>query len=453
MSEQPDFSSSADLTVGPLWRIVLRMGVPSAIGFSAHTLFTLVNLYWVGKLGTASIAGVTLFSTLLTILWSFNEMIGAGSVPILARRFGERDLPGAIAAIYQTLLFKFALALVVGIGGALAAAPLVHSMNASGAVASQAIAYGRLAALNLPLLYCMVTIWTVLRAAGHAATAMRFMVGSVSLNMVLDPALMFGLGLGVRGAAIANAITSLLFLGLGIAWLTSGRAGFRLPLPPPRPWIRWSIVASILRIGLPATVESMARAFALTWCVARVAVYGPASVAATGIAQRVVELGTVVAVGFTLGSAPIVGQNLGARLPLRARSTAILAASITLAIVTPLVALEWVFAEALVRLFGASGDVLAQGVRAVRILAPIQLLISIQLPIGSAFFGAGNTVPPMIAGVLCGAVAPVLLVLGAQAAGHASPQLVWSALLAAYAMEMTAFVVLFRRGTWMRVQL
>ena len=451
--ERAKSSEDRDLTQAPLLQTVVRMGIPSAIGFSAQTVFTLVNLFWVGRLGTTAIAGVTVFSTLLAILWAFNEMIGAGSVPIISRRFGEHDEPGAIAAIYQTLFFKFGVALLVGGAGALCASPLVHMMNATGAVAQEAIAYGRLASLNLPLLYCMVTIWTVLRAAGRAATAMRFMLGSVALNMVLDPLLMLGMGLGVRGAAIANTLTSLLFLLTGIAYLASGRAGFRLPLPPPRPWIRWRIVSSIVRIGFPATIESMARAFALTWCVSRIANYGPVAVAATGIAQRVVDLGTVVAVGFSLGTVPIVGQCLGSGQPQRAAKAAKVAAGVTLAIVAPLVLLEELAAEPLVRLFGSTGAALAASATAVRMLAPIQVMLAVQLPLGSSFFGAGNTVPTMVLGVAFGAMCPVLLVLAGQSAGIGSVQLVWGALLVAYAAEMMAFIALFRRGAWMRVRL
>jgi putative MATE family efflux protein len=442
----------ADLTRGPLVRTVIRMGVPSAIGFSAQTAFTLVNLFWVGRLGTAAIAGVTVFSALLYVLWSFNEMIGAGSVPIISRRLGEHDIPAAAVAIYQTLFFKFGLAAVVGVAGAVLAGPMVHLMNARGEVAAQAVAYGRLASLNLMLLYCMVTIWTVLRSAGRASTAMYFMLGSVILNMALDPLFMLVLGFGVRGAAMANAITNVIFLAAGVWYLQTGHAGFRLPVPPPKPWIRWGVIGSIVRIGFPATVESMSRAFALTWCMSRIAIYGTAAVAATGIAQRVVDLGTVVGVGFVLGTIPIVGQCLGAGNPGRAKRATYVAAALSAGIIAPVVAVEMLAARPLVKLFDSGGHALQAGVVAVRTMGPIQLLLAVQLPLAAAFWGSGNTVPTMVVGVTFGALCPVGLVLLSQALGHGSAQAVWTVLLVSYALELAGFALWFRRGTWMRAK-
>ncbi|MBI5838188.1 MAG: MATE family efflux transporter [Candidatus Eisenbacteria bacterium] len=442
-----------DLTQGPLVRTVISMGVPSAIGFSAQIAFTLVNLFWVGRLGTDAIAGVTVFSALLYVLWSFNEMIGAGSVPIISRRLGEHDFAEASVAIYQTLFFKFAMATVVGIAACALTGPLVHMMNARGDVAAQAIAYGRLASLTLPLLYCMVSIWTVLRSAGRASTAMMFMLGSVGLNMVLDPLFMLVLGLGVRGAAIANGITNLIFLLAGVAYLQSGRAGFRLPVPPPRPWIRWDVVGSIVRIGFPATVESMSRSFSLTWCVSRVALYGSAAVAATGIAQRLVDMGTVVGVGFTLGTIPIVGQCLGAGKPERARRAVLVATAISAGIVAPVVIAELLAAGPLVRLFDSGGHAHEIGKVAVRIMAPLQLLLAIQLPLAAAFWGSGNTLSTMVLGVTFGAGGTVALVLAAEALGFHSPMVVWGAILAAYSMELAGFVLWFRRGSWMKAKI
>ena len=442
----------ADLTRGPLVRTVLRMGVPSAIGFSAQTAYTLVNLFWVGRLGTAAIAGVTLFSALLYLLWSFNEMVGAGSVPIISRRLGERNIPEAAAAVYQTLFFKFAVALVVGLGGCLLAGPLVQRMNGRGAAAAQAVAYGQLASLTLPLLYCMVTVWTVLRSAGRASTAMKLMLGSVALNMALDPLFMLVLGMGVRGAPIANAITSAIFLTAGLAYLQSGRAGFRLPVPPPRPWIRWDLLRAIVRIGFPATVESMSRAFSLTWCVSRVALYGAAAVAAMGIAQRLLDLGAIVGVGFSLGTIPIVGQCLGARDTRRALHATCVAAAVSVGVVAPVVLVECLAAGPVVRLFDRGGQALQLGRVAVRLLGPVQILLATQLPLAAAFWGSGRTVPTMVIGVTFGALGPVALTLLAQAFGISTAPTVWAAVLVAYTMELAAFVVWFRRGTWMTAQ-
>ncbi|MFH1866367.1 MAG: MATE family efflux transporter, partial [Candidatus Eisenbacteria bacterium] len=189
MADKP----AVDITEGNVLKNVLYMGIPSMIGFGAMTIYALTDIYWVGRLGTAHVAALTMFGAIAWILGSTNQIIGTGSVALISRRYGEREYEATRDVIRQTLLLKFSLAVIMAVIGLLAVPFIIRFMSDDPEVHRYAIEYGSVFFYGLPFMFSSYTVYTALRGVGDAPKAMYIMLMSTALNVGLDPLFIFGL--------------------------------------------------------------------------------------------------------------------------------------------------------------------------------------------------------------------------------------------------------------------
>jgi len=437
-----------DITEGNILRSVLYMGIPSMIGFGAMTIYSLTDIYWVGRLGTVPVAAITLFAAIAWVLGSTNQIVGTGSVALISRRFGEREYEATRDVIRQTLLLKFSLATVMGIVGLLVIRPVLSIMTSDPETLEQAMIYGRIRLIGLPFMFSSYSFYTALRGVGDAPKAMYIMLLSTGLNVGLDPLFIFGFDLGIAGAAYATVLSAVIAVAVGVVVLASGRSNITVPI-----WgrfhPRFDVMLRILRIGVPAGVNGILRSTAHWLVTALVAGFGTVVVAAYGISGRILELGILFAVGLELGASAIVGQNLGARKKGRAREAVIKATLLVLGLTGVLGALEFVFAPQILGIFTNDPDVVVAGLLLVRIFAAAQIMIAMHIVLSSAFWGSGHTWPPtIVAGVVeWGIQIPLILFVIHVLEG--TEQGVWWTMLIASAVEVLMTYIWFRRGHWM----
>jgi len=437
-----------DITEGNILRSVLYMGIPSMIGFGAMTIYSLTDIYWVGRLGTVPVAAITLFAAIAWVLGSTNQIVGTGSVALISRRFGEREYEATRDVIRQTLLLKFSLATVMGIVGLLVIRPVLSIMTSDPETLEQAMIYGRIRLIGLPFMFSSYSFYTALRGVGDAPKAMYIMLLSTGLNVGLDPLFIFGFDLGIAGAAYATVLSAVIAVAVGVVVLASGRSNITVPI-----WgrfhPRFDVMLRILRIGVPAGVNGILRSTAHWLVTALVAGFGTVVVAAYGISGRILELGILFAVGLELGASAIVGQNLGARKKGRAREAVIKATLLVLGLTGVLGALEFVFAPQILGIFTNDPDVVVAGLLLVRIFAAAQIMIAMHIVLSSAFWGSGHTWPPtIVAGVVeWGIQIPLILFVIHVLEG--TEQGVWWTMLIASSVEVLMTYIWFRRGHWM----
>jgi putative MATE family efflux protein len=442
--EQP--KSGRDLTKGDILSNVLYMGVPSMIGFAAMVIYGLTDMFWLARVGTVEVAAVTLFGSVAMVLGSINSMVGSGSVAVISRRYGERDVGSTRNAAEQTLVMKFAMGTVMGLVGYLVIGHILGLMTDERSLVGLGTSYGRIYFLGLPFMFTSYTVYTALRGVGDAPKAMGIMLLSTGLNMALDPLLIIKLDMGVEGAAIATVTAAVTAVAVGVWVMRSGVTNIRIRLRDYRP--DTAVMAQILKIGFPPFLEAIARSVSMWLIAIFVAFYGTTIVASYGISMRIMELGIVFAVGLELGSSAIVGQSIGAGKLDRAESTSRKAALVALGITLGLSTVEIIFARGIMSLFGKSVEVQAAGAVVLVYFAVGQPLVSTAIALSSAFYGSGNTWPPTISGLLTAWVfqvpltAVLVYILGKPASA------IWIVMVLNHAIYLGLLVVWFRLGRW-----
>ena len=451
-SEQASHVRGRDYTEGGVISAVLRMGLPSMIGFGAGSVYDVVDMLWVSRLPGAPVAAITFFFPFLWVISSVNMIAGSGSVAVIARRYGERDVPRTEAAIKEAIVLKILLALVFGGLGFMVLKPAMRLIGTTPEAWEQAIRYGSVYLLGLAASFSSYTIFTALRGVGEPGKAMALMLSGVGLNLLLDPLLIFGVGplprLGVAGAALASVLAYGFTFAAGLAIFFGGRAHVRLHLRGGLP-LSARRMGQMLRIGFPSGINSLSFSLGRTVLMPMIAAYGTGVVAAYGMAQRITGFGIMLIVGMGLGISALIGQNLGAGKPERAWETAIRSMQF-LAGVMALFALPLiVFAGPIAGAFFADPARIAVAALTLRILAAALPLIAVGILLEMSCSGAGENRVPLLFSAFHTWILQHPLVYLVSRVLHWDFPGVWWAMFVSAAIPPALFWLYFRRRSWM----
>jgi putative MATE family efflux protein len=434
-----------DLTTGSIPRHLLKTTSFMLVTMVFQTLYFLVDLYWVGRLGKEAIAGVGIAGNLTFIVLAITQMLAVGTTTLISHAAGRKEREQAQQVLTQSLLFAvFIGALFLIIVTALRET-YVTALSPDPVSAAAATSYLSWFIPAMALQFPMVVMGAALRGTGNFKPGMVVQTATVIINIVLAPALMFGwLGtapMGVAGAGLASFVAII----IGTVWLAFYffEASSYLKLHPhfvPHAGMWWKV----LKIGLPAGVEFAFIAVYLfvVYTVSRP--FGAAAQAGFGIGQRIIQAGfmPIVALGFAV--APVAGQNFGAHKAERVRETfkrALLMASI----MTTLVTLACLFAdEAMIRFFSSDPAVVGVGAEYLRIIAWGTVASGIIYVNGSMFQAMGNTVPPLIASFTRILLVAIPAILFARMPGF-ELRWVWYLSVAATLLQVGMNLLLLRR--------
>src|SRR5437667_1892110 len=249
--------SHRDYTVGPIGRAVILLAIPMVLEMFMESLFAVADIFWVSHLGPAAAATVGLTESLLTLVYALAIGLSIGATATIARRIGEKNPEGAARAAVQAILLALTVAIVIALIGAPLAPKLLAFMGASPAVISQGSTFTRIIMAGNVTVVMLFMINAVFRGAGDAAIAMRVLWLANSINIVLGPLLIFGIGpfpkLGVAGAAIAANLgrgTGALF---AVSKLVRSGGRFDVRRRPLR--VETAIMGRMLRLWSTATFQ------------------------------------------------------------------------------------------------------------------------------------------------------------------------------------------------------
>jgi putative MATE family efflux protein len=432
-----------DLTTGPLTGAILRLAVPAVGAALLQLLFLLIDIFWVGRiLGPAALAAISTAGFAVWMLLALGEMIGVGLTAVASRRHGEGAHGLAALASGTTL----ALAILFGVVVALLGWALLPALFAVMHTPPEVTDLGRLwlttYLIGTPLVFGFYAAEAAFRAAGDTRTPLALLGVSVLVTAILDPVLIRGMGpvpaLGIAGAAVAAVGTRALGLALGFGVLARRRL-VRLSV-----W-DWRSAAAVARIGAPTAATGIffsAVYIGLTRLTTR---FGTPALAALGVGHKLEGLAYQVAVGFALASAAIVGQNLGAGRPDRARRAGWLTTGYACGIAAFVMLAFLLAPERLVAVFTRDADVIRVGASYLRIIAVSEVTMALELVLEGSLGGAGYTVAPML---WSGSLTASRIPLGAWLSGLLGVAGVWWAISVTAIGRGLAMAALWRGGRW-----
>src|SRR5882762_7572818 len=250
--------SHRDYTVGPIGRAVIMLAIPMVLEMFMESLFAVADIFWVSHLGPAAAATVGLTESLLTLIYALAIGLSIGATATIARRIGEKNPEGAARAAVQAILLALTVAIVIALIGAPMAPRLLAFMGASPTVIAQGSTFTRIMMAGNVTVVMLFMINAVFRGAGDAAIAMRVLWLANSINIILGPLLIFGIGpfpkLGVAGAAIATTIgrgTGVLYQ-LYRLWRRDGRIVIQRDQIELRP----AVMKALLRLSGSGTFQT-----------------------------------------------------------------------------------------------------------------------------------------------------------------------------------------------------
>jgi len=447
----------ADYTEGSITGSILKMGLPSMFGFLTQNIYNLVDMWWVSRLpdGENAVAAVTFFGVILMLLFSFNQLVGPGSVAVISRRYGEKDDVQVEKAIKETIILKLFFGLIFGIAGFLLSRQLLTLVGARGTSLEQGVEYAQIMFLALAVPYAMYSIFTALRGVANPNMAMSLMLGSNILNMVLDPVFIFGYfgvpAMGIRGAAVASVISFILTLIVGLAIFYTGRANVRLHLRGEASMSVHSML-TLLKIGLPAWLGSLSFSGSRLLITPMIATYGNAVVAAFGVGGQVLSFGIMVIVGIGIGLSSLIGHNVGAGKIDRALKTGNRAIELSLGIMIFFGCIVFLFAESFVGMFFETPETIGYGVSILRIFAVAFPAIGVYIMIEEIHMGVGLNAPMMVFSMINGWGLRVLPVFVVTTFWNTGPDVIWWILSLSLIVTAAAVYVYYRRGRWLTVK-
>jgi putative MATE family efflux protein len=442
--------SHGDFTEGSIGRAVILLAVPMVLEMALESVFAVVDVFWVSKLGAGAVATVGLTESMLALLYALAIGLAMAATALVARRIGERDRERAARTAVQAVALGVCVSVPLGIAGALLAPRLLALMGASPDVVASGWKFTAVMLGGNIVIVLLFLINAIFRGAGDAAVAMRVLWLANAINLVLDPCLIFGWGpfpaLGVMGAAVATTT------GRGIAvvlqLVTLARGTGRLAVRREHLGLDPKTMASLLRLSGSAIVQSLVGTASWIGLVRILAGFGSAALAGYTIAIRIVIFALLPSWGMSNAAATLVGQNLGAKKPDRAARSVFLAGVYNM-VFLGVVGLVFVSVPgALVGLFTQDPAVRPIAAQGLRIISAGFLFYAWGMVFVQAFNGAGDTWTPTVINLFVFWLWEVpLAYLLAVRAGF-GPRGVFLAIAVAFSTLAVAGGVLFRRGKW-----
>ncbi|MGL4344772.1 MAG: MATE family efflux transporter [Cellulosilyticaceae bacterium] len=400
------------MSESPVVEAIFKMSIPMVMGMMVQVFYNLVDTFFIGRLGdTNQLAASNMALPVFMMLMAIAGIIGTGASSYISRCLGNKDYEEAhrVTTIATGLLIV--LSIVVTIGGLLAIKPIVGMLGATEATFEYTKQYVGIMFMGSIAVMCNYAFGQLLRAEGDAMKAMIGMMIGTVVNIILDPIFIFGLDLGIVGAALATVVGN--FLGLVYYIVSFAKGKTLLRIKPKLFGFDKVIYSEIFKIGVPASLNQMLMSFA-TIIANNIAIsYGELVVAGMGVAMKVMTIGTFVFMGFAAGCQPLVGFSYGAKNHARVKEIIQKGIMITSIIGVGLAVLFSVFASGIIGIFTPDEDTVAIGTMILRALVFSLPFVGGQMVTTTSVQAMGKAVAALILSVARQGIlyAPLLIVL------------------------------------------
>ena len=442
--------SHRDYTVGPIGRAILLLAIPMVLEMFMESLFAVVDIYWVGRLGTDAAATVGLTESRLTLIYALAIGLSIGATAMVARRIGEQNPEGAARAAVQAIALALIVSTMIAAIGAPLAPRLLKLMGGSEWVVEHGAGFTRIMLACNATVVMLFMVNAIFRGAGDAAIAMRVLWLANSINIVLGPCFIFGLGpfpkLGIVGAAVATNTGR----GIGALYALSRlvRSGGRFNIRRRHLRLEPSIMARLIRLSATGTFQVFIGMASWIGLIRTISSFGSDAVAGYTFGIRVILFALLPSWGMSNAAATMVGQALGARKPERAERAVWKAGFYNMIFLGIVGLLFIVFAPRIIGLYTSDPNVAHYGIDCLRIVSYGFLFYAYGMVLGQSFNGAGDTWTPTIINLFVFWLWELPLAYVLAIVFGLGPRGVFLSITIAFSTLAVVSAVFFKRGRW-----
>lgn len=383
---------------GNIDRAIFLLAIPMTLEMMMESLFAIVDIFFVSKIGVNAIAVVGLTESMLTITYSLGWGLAMGTTAMIARRVGEQDNDGASIAAVQSIYLALIISIPIMLTGIFFSEDLLKIMGASQSIIDEGSGYTKLALGSNLIVILIFLINGIFRGAGDATLAMRTLLIANSLNIILDPLLIFGIGpfpeLGIEGAALATVIGRALGIVYQLYHLNKGKGLIKIH---KKNWqFKSEIIFRLIKLSAGVTAQFIISSASWIFLMRIMSTFGSMALAGYTVAIRIVIFTLLPAWGFSNAAATMVGQNLGANQPERAEKSVWRTGYFNVLFMGSVMIIFFAFGNNIAEFFSEEKEVVGNAAECLRIFAMGYLFYAFGMVLVQSFNGAGDTRTPTI---------------------------------------------------------
>ncbi len=443
---------NSDITEGKLKSSFHKLAAPMMVGAVLQDLFSLADLFFVGRLGYVEVAALSISGIILSVIIMVSMGISTGTTALIAHFTGNKNYEAADNTLFQTTLVSVIFSLAMVLIGLFGTTGLLRIFGASSEVIPAASGYLKITFVSSIFMFLFISFSQALRGSGDAVTPFKILVLANVINIALDPLFIFGFGffprLEVAGSAIATVISQVIGVTVLLWHFLFGHSSLHFHKGIFK--VNFPIIGRMLKIGFFASLEVVFRQLSFLLLLRLITSFGVACLAAYGIVIRLRMV--IMMLGFGIGGASgvLIGQNMGAGHPERATQSGWQGLKYYELIVIPAAIMFFIFASPIIGVFSDYPEVIKIGSNFLRFVAFTFPFLASALILSRSVQGAGDTIAPavMTGIVQLGLRIPVayflalILALGTNG--------IWLAINVSDVVQGIAMIWYFKGGFWQK---
>jgi putative MATE family efflux protein len=447
-------SEQQDYTTGSIRKAVFLLAIPMILEMFMESVFALVDIYFVGRLGNNAVTTLALTESVLSLVYSIAIGLSIAATALVARRVGEKNTDGAAHAGMQAILFAVCLSVVISIVGVTFAKEMLHLMGATDKVIANNIAYTKIMFGGNIVIVLIFLINGIFRGAGDASIAMQSLALANACNIILCPILVNGLGpipaLGLKGAAIATTTGR----GIGVLYqlyrlfIRKGLLHFYTTQLKPNK----ELLLQIMKIASTATMQYLVSSASWIFLARLMIGFHEAAMAGYQISIRILIFFLLPAWGMSNAAATLVGQNLGAGKPERAEKSVITTGIYTTIFMAAVSLFFFLLGTPVVNFMVKDQQARHFAIQSLQIISLGYVFFGIEMVTMNAFNGAGDTRTPTIVNLLAFWLFQIPLAWFLGEYYIKEPRGIFYAVLLSQLVAATLGYTLFKKGRWKTVK-
>ncbi len=433
----------------PMTPALLKLAWPSVVSMLVQTIYNMIDAFWLGKLGKIAISAPTIAWNIIFLFISIGSGLSVAGLALVSQHSGASNNEKASFVGGQVISFTFVLSLIIGAVGGFGSGWMLNVLNIPAEMVPATEVYMRTILFGMPFTYLMFAFNSLFSGWGDTFTPMVLSVISVTMNAVLDPLMIFGIGfprMEVFGAALATVISRGVIVVVALFLIFRGKTTFKIKIKYLIP--DFKEIRKIIKIGLPSSFGQSVTSFAFVIITSMIAGFGPVATSAFGVGNRIISLATMFSFGIAQATSTMVGQYLGARMRSDAYKVVWKSVALNMIVVGAICTLTFFFGKELTAFFINDPEVLVEGQRYFSIVSfSIPFFASFSI-FDSALRGSGHTMKSMVMNIfrLWGIRLPVIYLLG-ESMGTVG---LWYAMLASNLIVCVMAGIVIMRKKWLR---